>query len=62
MGLTRLLLHVLEIQSGTNPKDWCWVASEQNIVDQLTRGKKPNKIGLNSAWQKGPDFLKLPES
>ena len=51
-----------EIQSGTNPKDWCWVASKQNIVDQLTRGKKPNKIELNSAWQKGPDFLKLPES
>ena len=40
-----------EIQSGTNPDDWCWVVSKQNIADQLTRGKEPNEIYLNSAWQ-----------
>ena len=51
-----------EIQSGTDPKDWCRVASEQNIADWLTRGRKPNEIELNIAWQKGPVFLKLPES
>ena len=51
-----------EIQSGTNPEDWCWVVSEQNIADWLTRAKEPNEIDLNSAWQKGPDFLKLSES
>ena len=22
-----------EIQSGTNPDDWCWVVSKQNIAD-----------------------------
>ena len=38
------------------------VVSEQNIADWLTRGKEPNEIDLNNAWQKGPDFLKLPES
>ena len=51
-----------EIQSGTNPEDWCWVVSEQNIADWLTRGKEPNEIDLSSAWQKGPGLLKLPES
>ena len=51
-----------EIQSGTKPEDWCWVISEWNITDWLIRGKVPNEIDLNSALQKGPDFLKLPES
>ena len=51
-----------EIQSGTNLEDWCCVVGEQNIADWLTRGKEPNEIDLNNAWQKGPDFLKLPES
>ena len=46
------------IPKGTNPEDWCWVVSEQNIADWLTRGKVPNEIDLNSALQKGPDFLK----
>ena len=50
-----------EIQSGTNPKDRCCVAGEKNKADRLTRGKKPNEIELNIAWQKGPVFLKLPE-
>lgn len=51
-----------EIQEGTNPKDWHWIESEYNIADWLTRGKKPNEIGFNSAWQEGPTFLKQPES
>lgn len=51
-----------EIQDGTSIEDWYWVTSGKNIADWLTRGKAPNEIDLNSAWQKGPDFLKLPES
>ena len=51
-----------EIQDGTRPEDWYWVANGQNIADWLTRGKAPNQIDLNSPWQKGPDFLKSLES
>ena len=55
-------IRIGEIQDGTRPEDWYWTSSEQNIADWLTRGKKPNEIDFNSPWQKGPDFLKLPES
>ena len=51
-----------KIQDGTRPEDWYWVASGQNIADWLTQGKTPNEIDLNSPWQKGPVFLKSPES
>lgn len=61
MGLTRLLLHVLErFKAVLIPKTGAGQLASR--VAQLTRGKKPNKIELNSAWRKGPDFLKLPES
>jgi len=51
-----------EIQSGTNTEDWYWIASQQNIADWLTRGKRPEEIDGNSPWQKGPDFLRLSEA
>ena len=51
-----------QIQDGTNPQNWYWIASWQNIADWLTRGKRPDQIDYNSPWQKGPDFLKLPET
>ena len=50
-----------EIQEGTNPTNWYWVESKYNIADFLTRGRKPDDIGLESIWQKGPDFLKQAE-
>jgi len=51
-----------EIQEGTERNVWYWTEGKYNIADWLTRGKKPTEINLNSNWQKGPDFLKLPES
>ena len=50
-----------EIQEGTNPTNWYWVGSKYNIADFLTRGRKPDDSGLESIWQKGPDFLKKAE-
>ena len=50
-----------EIQEGTNPENWYWVESKYNKDDCLTRGRKPDDIGLESTWQKGPDFLKQAE-
>ena len=41
-----------EIQSGTDPEDWYWIAREQNIADWLTRGKNPDEIGYGSNGRK----------
>ena len=51
-----------EIQEGTSQTDWYWVKSKHNIADCITRGKTPSDIGLESTWQKGPEFLKQPEN
>lgn len=50
-----------EIQEEINPEKWYWVESKYNVADCLTRGRKPDDIGLGSTWQKGPDFLKQAE-
>ena len=51
-----------EIQEGTERGDWYWTKGKHNIADYITHGKKPTDINLNSNWQKGPNFLRLPES
>ena len=51
-----------EIQSGTNVEDWYWTATQKNIADWLTRGKRPEEIDRNSPWQKGPDLLRFSEA
>ena len=51
-----------EIQQNTNTDDWYWTESKNTIADWLTRGKKPNDLNSESIWQRGPDFLELPES
>ena len=58
---TFAVVRVGEIQEGTDPKDWYWTEGEHNIADWLTRGKQPGDIHMDSIWQRGPDFLKLPE-
>ena len=39
-----------EIQDGTQPEDWYWTESSQNIADWLTRGKSPSDINLIIIW------------
>ena len=51
-----------EIQEGTSPSDWYWVEGKLNIADCTTRGKSPQDLNEESLWQKGPEFLQLPES
>ena len=52
-----------EIQSGTTPEEWHWVAGKPwlNVADLTTRGCSPAEMGEESIWQNGPTFLSLPE-
>ena len=46
---------------GTEKNDSYWTESKYNIADWLTRGKRTIDIDINSDWQAGSDFLRLPE-
>ena len=58
---TFVALRIGEIQEASNLSDWYWVDEKLCIVDWLTRGKSPKELGEDSLWQRGPDFLRLPE-
>ncbi|KAK4304807.1 hypothetical protein Pmani_023242 [Petrolisthes manimaculis] len=53
---------IAEIQVKTNPREWWWVNTAQNIADLTSKPCTPEKIGKDSAWQNGPKFLTLPIS
>ncbi|XP_037774994.1 uncharacterized protein LOC119572052 [Penaeus monodon] len=57
---TFVAVRIAEIQIKTDPKEWWWVDSTQNIADMTSRPCKPEKIGRESDWQNGPKFLTLP--
>jgi hypothetical protein len=52
---------VSQIQSLTDPKEWCHVPSEQNPADILSRGRTPHQLNQSSLWWHGPQFLNGPE-
>ncbi len=49
-----------EIQRTTPVKDWWWIPGDLNIADIITRGGSPKDLKEDSAWQRGPVFLKWP--
>jgi len=55
-------LRVGEIQQKTSLDDWLHVPSKENIADILTKGETPEKLGMDSCWQKGPSWLVKPRS
>ena len=54
-------IRIAEIQELTELSDWYWIASENNIADQLSRGKMPAELHSDSEWQRGPKFMTQPE-
>jgi hypothetical protein len=52
---------VSQMQSLTDPKEWCHVPSEQNPADILSRGQTPHQLNQSSLWWHGPQFLNGPE-
>ena len=48
-----------EIQSISDPKQWRHIPGEANVADDVSRGI--SVCQLNCRWQKGPEFLRLPQ-
>ena len=48
-----------EIQSISDPKQWRHIPGEANVADDVSRGISVRE--LNCRWQKGPEFLRLPQ-
>ena len=57
---TFVATRVGEIQESTDPKQWYWINSKDNIADIISRGISPENIDINSEWQNGPAFLSKP--
>lgn len=55
-------VRIAEIQDKTDPRDWSWVDSSQNVADLTSKPYSPEEIGKESIWQSGPRFLILPVS
>lgn len=51
---------VSEIIMKTNPSDWRYCSTEQNVCDDITRGLSVDQ--LSGRYRQGPDFLTHPES
>ena len=59
---TFVAVRIAEIQVKTDPSEWWWVDTVQNVADLTSKPCHPEKIGKDSAWQNGPNFLTLPIS
>ena len=52
---------VVEILRFSSPTQWFHVSTDLNIADLGTRTANIRDLDRNSAWQKGPDWMKLPK-
>ncbi len=54
---------VAEVRSRTEPTQWLWVGTEENVADLGTRGSAtPQDLGPTSIYQNGPTWLRcMPE-
>ncbi|CAB3983141.1 Hypothetical predicted protein [Paramuricea clavata] len=53
-------VRVGEIQNNSDPCQWRHIPGEINVADDVSRGIQVEQ--LEGRWQRGPDFLYLPES
>lgn len=54
--------HTVRIQRKSHTSEWWWFETNRNPADMTTRPCNTNKLGKNSVWQRGPDFMYLPKS
>jgi hypothetical protein len=50
-----------EILESTDPSQWRWVPSKENVADEATCEDKRAEFNPNCRWMTGPDFLKAPK-
>jgi len=51
-----------EIQEETEPDQWRWIITYENMADELTRLECSTTFGPESRWVNGPSFLREGES
>ncbi|XP_062706112.1 uncharacterized protein LOC134287683 [Aedes albopictus] len=54
-------VRVGEILSSSEPHEWRWVQSKLNVSDDATKWKDGPNLDCQSAWFKGPGFLRFEE-
>ncbi|XP_055923993.1 uncharacterized protein LOC129954238 [Eupeodes corollae] len=50
-----------DILEESNPKEWQWIPTGENIADEATKWNTKLDLQSDSRWYKGPLFLCLPE-
>ncbi|XP_053691744.1 uncharacterized protein LOC128740235 [Sabethes cyaneus] len=50
-----------EILTHTNPGEWRWVPTKQNVADEATKWGQSPSFDPSSRWFRGPEFLWEPE-
>ncbi|XP_017473575.1 PREDICTED: uncharacterized protein LOC108364409 [Rhagoletis zephyria] len=53
-------LRVGEILESSNPFDWRWVPSAENVADEGTKCNQHTRMDGDSRWFRAPEFLVLP--
>lgn len=53
---------IAEIQDLTDIANWRYVPSSQNVADEASKRFDNLKLGSDSRWYRGPEFLRKPES
>ena len=53
---------ISEIQAVTNPSQWRYVPTGENVADHATRGLTVAALAKCDAWWQGPSFLSAPNS
>ncbi|XP_047991806.1 uncharacterized protein LOC125230632 [Leguminivora glycinivorella] len=51
-----------EIAELTEPEQWRWVPTRQNVADDATRADSTREFDITHRWFQGPAFLKLPRT
>ncbi|XP_061729222.1 uncharacterized protein LOC133534153 isoform X1 [Cydia pomonella] len=49
-----------EIAELTEPEQWRWVPTRQNVADDATRADSTREFDITHRWFQGPAFLRLP--
>ena len=55
-------VRISEIHEGSNPEEWLWVDTSNNVADMVTKPCAVGELASGGRWQDGPAFLALEKS